>query len=115
MRATGNKSVSTSRGMRLLFLALIQAAARPAVGVTVRGAGASFPNEVYESWMPAFEASRLPFVHLQMTYDAIGSSAGKSLIMDPGGEIEYAGTDTPLTEREEGEFPDLVTLPSMAG
>jgi hypothetical protein len=49
-----------------------------------------------------------------MEYYAIGSSDGKSAIMD-GADIEYAGSDSLLSSSESSIYSDLITFPTMAG
>lgn len=46
----------------------------------VRGAGASFPSEVYKAWMVRYAASRQRFTTVTMTYEAVGSGGGKRRI-----------------------------------
>ena len=103
-------------GCVLLFLSLPRDAHAL---VNMRGAGASFPSEVYKSWMPMYKSSRQTFVNLYMDYQAIGSGGGKKLIKGEAAEkadpIEYAGSDSLLKEAEYVAYPDLQMLPTMAG
>ena len=48
--------------------------------VNLDGAGATFPSEVYKSWMGSYSVLRQQFVDVVMTYDAVGSGSGKSRI-----------------------------------
>lgn len=50
-----------------------------------------------------------------MTYDSVGSGAGKSRIQGIGGPVEYAGSDSVLSPSAYEEFPDLQMFPTMAG
>ena len=55
---------------------------------------------------------------LNMTYDSIGSGAGRQLIKEDirsERPIIYAGSDIPLTDEEQNEYPDLKAFPVMAG
>ncbi|KAJ8302676.1 hypothetical protein KUTeg_019072 [Tegillarca granosa] len=81
--------------------------------VPLHGKGASFPYEVYKSWIPAYKAHRQTQVSLEMSYEAVGSSNGKTAIKDK--IVEYAGSDTLLSADEHINYPDLVTIPTMAG
>ncbi len=86
--------------------------------VHLRGAGASFPANVYQTWLTLFTAYRRKFVTLETTYQVTGSGNGKKLIMrELEGEypIDYAGSDSLLTEANYHANPDLQMLPSMAG
>lgn len=63
-----------------------------------------------------FRSERSRFVNLQMTYDAVGSGAGKRRIKEEDGDfVHYAGSDSLLTEEDYKNFPDLHMLPSAAG
>lgn len=82
--------------------------------INVRGKGASFPLKVYQLWIPSYKAYRSNHVTLNMEYYAIGSSDGKSAIMD-GTDIEYAGSDSLLSSSESSIYSDLIAFPTMAG
>ncbi len=84
-------------------------------GIKVRGAGASFPNEVYKNWLPTYTSVRQPFVKLDMTYEVTGSSKGKERIQEFPEVVDYAGSDYVLNEQEQRDFPDLKIFPSLAG
>ncbi|KAL8559412.1 hypothetical protein ACOMHN_045209 [Nucella lapillus] len=83
--------------------------------VNLRGAGASFPGTVYQSWIPAYRASRQAHVSLNMTYEMVGSGTGKARIVAHTGDVEYAGSDTLLKISERQNKTDLVMFPTMAG
>lgn len=72
--------------------------------------------QVYNLWMAAYRAFRTEFVNIVMTYDAQGSGYGKNRIK---GEImplvDYAGSDSVLTEQDYQLYPDLIMFPTMAG
>lgn len=82
--------------------------------INVRGKGASFPFKVYKLWIPSYKAYRSNHVTLNMEYYAVGSSDGKSAIMD-GTDIDYAGSDSLLSSSESSTHSDLITFPTMAG
>ncbi|OWF56289.1 Phosphate-binding protein PstS [Mizuhopecten yessoensis] len=80
----------------------------------VRGKGASFPHEVYKEWRSAYRLYRSAHVTLEMSYDAIGSGNGKKAIQE-NVDIEYAGSDSLLSDSTIASHPDLVLFPIMAG
>ncbi|XP_062591697.1 atrial natriuretic peptide receptor 2-like [Saccostrea cucullata] len=82
--------------------------------IDIRGKGASFPYEVYKVWQPAFTTYRKGHASIEMQYDAIGSSKGQAAIFQ-NIDIEYAGSDTVLSELDKSNHPDLVEFPTMAG
>ena len=49
--------------------------------VTLLGAGASFPGEVYNSWSLFFAALRASFLDVNIVYESVGSGAGKERIL----------------------------------
>ncbi|KAK7498996.1 hypothetical protein BaRGS_00009805 [Batillaria attramentaria] len=83
--------------------------------VNLRGAGASFPNEVYQTWIPSYRAYRQAHVQLNMTYEKAGSGSGKARIKANAGDIEYAGSDSLLSAEDREKYKDLVMFPTMAG
>ena len=102
--------------MALEVLILITTCALARGQVLVRGAGASFPNAVYQEWLREFEGVRGRLVDIHMEYDSQGSSVGKSRIMgEEGPPVEYAGSDSLLKEKDYEAHPDLQMLPSLAG
>ncbi|XP_033753896.1 retinal guanylyl cyclase 1-like [Pecten maximus] len=82
--------------------------------VYVRGKGASFPHEVYKEWRSAYRLHRSSHVELDMPYEAVGSGNGKKAIME-NVDIEYAGSDSVLSESTIASHTDLVLFPIMAG
>ena len=48
--------------------------------VTVRGAGASFPRDVYDVWIVSYQTERSKHTDVTMMYDGIGSGNGKAVI-----------------------------------
>ncbi|CAH1793096.1 unnamed protein product [Owenia fusiformis] len=87
--------------------------------VNLRGAGASFPSEVYAAYMPIYKSTRSAFVTLNMTYDVVGSGNGQKRIKKTGHDstldVEYAGSDGLLGEDDYLSYPDLQMLPVLAG
>ena len=84
--------------------------------VSIQGAGASFPNEIYITWMAAYKALRSQFVKVDMTYDPRGSGYGQRSMMGLESEVvHYAGSDSVLPEEAYRDHPDLQMFPSMAG
>ena len=66
--------------------------------------------------MSLMQASRAHHVPLHMTYEAIGSGGGKNRIRgltEP--EVEYAGSDSELSDQDYALYPDLQMLPTLAG
>ena len=84
--------------------------------ITLNGAGASLPSEVYTTWMAAYKAQRNTFIDLTMSYDPRGSGHGKARIKgEIGSHVEYAGSDSLLKDEEYEEHKELQMFPTMAG
>ena len=84
--------------------------------VSLRGAGASFPSRVYQSWLVLYAAYRKSFVSLNLAYDAAGSGSGKAMVKGETGKyIDYASSDSLLSDADHEQHPDLKMFPTMAG
>lgn len=102
--------------MKFLLLLGISVAVAETETLALLGAGASFPANVYKTWIPAYKIFRKPFVSLDLKYDTKSSGVGKARIK---GEklpyVHFAGSDSLLTEEESNAYPDLKMFPTMAG
>lgn len=73
----------------------------------ITGAGASFPNPVYQKWA---EAAR-PAISVQLNYQSVGSGAGINQIKNR--TVDFGATDAPLnagqlTEAKLLQFPTVM-------
>src|SRR5258708_30794572 len=75
----------------LLLLAALQAAA--VAQVQRNGAGAMFPNIIYQNWMLTYNQAH-PAVKLN--YQSIGSGGGIRQFSD--GTVDFGGTDAPMND-----------------
>jgi phosphate transport system substrate-binding protein len=82
----------------------------PKGALTINGAGATFPDPVYTEWRFAY-----PYVDPSVTinYQAIGSGGGKKAIADK--TVDFAGSDSLLTQDEYNKTPNLQMFPTLAG
>lgn len=78
-----------------------------AQGAAITGAGASFPNPVYQKWGEGAKAAGL-----QLNYQSVGSGAGINQIRNR--TVDFGATDAPLTaaQLEEGK---LLQFPTVMG
>ena len=83
---------------------------QPAGSIQINGAGATFPLPVYTEWVFAFQYVD-PSVTLN--YQGIGSGGGKKGIID--GTIDFAGSDSLLSDAEYTNGKDLQMYPMLAG
>jgi phosphate transport system substrate-binding protein len=82
----------------------------PAGSVTLNGAGATFPLPVYTEWIYAYQYVD-PSVLIN--YQGIGSGGGKKGIID--NTLDFAGSDSVLSEAEYTSGKDLQMFPMLAG
>jgi phosphate transport system substrate-binding protein len=82
----------------------------PAGSVKITGAGATFPLPVYSAWTFAFQYVD-PAVLIN--YQGIGSGGGKKAIID--GTVDFAGSDSLLSDAEYTSGKDLQMYPLLAG
>jgi len=82
----------------------------PAGSVQINGAGATFPLPIYTEWTYAYQYVD-PSVAIN--YQGIGSGGGKKGIID--GTIDFAGSDSLLSDAEYQSGKDLQMYPIVAG
>jgi phosphate transport system substrate-binding protein len=84
--------------------------AQPAA--TLRGAGATFPEPVYEKW---FTNYRRQNPNLQITYAAVGSEAGVRRLLE--GSVDFGASDNPQAIHEIAPDQDrrYLFFPSVVG
>ncbi|HXO86200.1 MAG TPA: phosphate ABC transporter substrate-binding protein PstS [Gemmatimonadales bacterium] len=76
-----------------LVLAALLGAAVPATAQTINGAGATFPNIIYQNWMLAYNQAH---PDVKLNYQSIGSGGGIRQFSD--GTVDFGGTDAPMTD-----------------
>ena len=74
----------------LLGLALVAPAAAQ---VRLNGAGASFPNIIYQNWIITYNQK---FDNVELNYQSIGSGGGIRQFSDK--TVDFGGTDAPMTD-----------------
>jgi phosphate transport system substrate-binding protein len=78
--------------------------------VKITAAGATFPLPVYSAWTYAFQYVDPSVV---INYQGIGSGGGKKAIID--GTVDFAGSDSLLSDAEYTSGKDLQMYPMLAG
>lgn len=89
------------------------AIAAPAQEVRLQGAGATFPNPLYQRWVAEYQKAH-PAVRID--YQSIGSGGGIKGITEK--TVHFAGSDAPLSQKElkdAGGASNIVQVPSVAG
>jgi phosphate ABC transporter phosphate-binding protein len=88
------------------------AAPSPQPGISLKGAGATFPEPVYAKWFKNYKREN-PSV--EIAYDSVGSEAGVRKLL--AGEVDFGASDSPeaiheLAPAEEGKY---LFIPSVVG
>ena len=66
----------------------------PAVGQSLTGAGATFPNPIYTKWFDAYNKK----TGVQINYQSIGSGGGIRQFTE--GTVDFGATDGPMTDQQ---------------
>lgn len=94
-------------------LALLLAAACGGGGATVSqltGAGATFPNPIYQRWFDAYNRA----TGVQVNYQSIGSGGGIRQYTE--GTVDFGATDGPMTEEQlTAVNGNVVHIPTVLG
>src|ERR1051326_1385881 len=97
--------------MALVAIGLLGAAA--AADVRLQGAGATFPNPLYQRWVAEYQKTN---PQVKIDYQSIGSGGGIKGITDQ--TVEFAGSDAPMSAKEltaAGGKENIIEIPSCAG
>lgn len=97
----------------LLAAAVAVAAASAAAPqpIEVRGAGATFPANLYRAWIDAFNPAN---PDVRVSYDSVGSSEGIRRFSE--GLVDFGGTERPMTDAEiAGLGHRALHVPTTAG
>jgi phosphate transport system substrate-binding protein len=97
---------------RLIALAVLTIAAAPAAAqVKLNGAGATFPNIIYQDWILTYNK-----VHtdVQLNYQSIGSGGGIRQFSD--GTVDFGGSDAPMSDSAIAAIKgNVLHIPTVLG
>src|SRR5437588_3444081 len=97
--------------LTILACAAVTAGALPAVAQTINGAGATFPNPIYQKWFYEYHKTH-PGVTIN--YQSVGSGAGYAQYK--AGTVDFGASDAPLTDAEIAAVPwPTLHIPTVAG
>ena len=86
------------------------AAARPATGTSLTGAGATFPNPIYTKWFDAYARS----TGARINYQSIGSGGGIRQFTE--GTVDFGATDGPMTDDQIAAVQgNVLHVPTVLG
>jgi phosphate transport system substrate-binding protein len=100
--------------MRLKFLAgmlvgLLAVAAQ--AQTNLNGAGATFPNPIYQKWFSAYHAAH---PEVQINYQSIGSGGGIKQVQS--GTVDFGASDGPMTDEQLAQTPlKVFHIPTVLG
>ena len=98
--------------MKRIILALLALATAPmAAQVKINGAGATFPNIIYQDWILKYNQ-----VHtdVQFNYQSIGSGGGIRQFSD--GTVDFGGSDAPMTDSAIAAIQgNVLHIPTVLG
>ncbi len=76
----------------------------------INGAGATFPNPLYQKWFSEYHA-KIPAIGFN--YQSIGSGGG--IQQFTAGTVDFGASDAPLTDEEWARAKDAVHIPTVLG
>jgi phosphate transport system substrate-binding protein len=80
--------------------------------VQLQGAGATFPNPLYQKWISEFGKAH---VNLKIDYQSIGSGGGIKQIKEQ--TVDFGATDTPMTDDDlkSAKSGEILHIPTTLG
>jgi phosphate transport system substrate-binding protein len=95
---------------RIAFLCLVLAA--PAFGqTTVNGAGATFPNPMYQKWFSEYHKAH---PDIQFNYQSIGSGGGIRQVLAQ--TVDFGASDGPMTDEQLSQAKTkILHIPTVLG
>lgn len=98
-----------TRILKLMVCALVLCVAASAQ--SLNGAGATFPNPIYQKWFTEFSHAH-PGV--QINYQSLGSGAGIRQVT--AGTVDFGASDGPMTDEQLGQVQGkLLHIPTVLG
>jgi phosphate transport system substrate-binding protein len=97
----------------LLFCAFVLNACSSSTGSEVRlqGAGATFPNPIYQKWFSAYNQTH---PNLKFDYQSIGSGGGIKQISER--TVDFGGSDAPMKEEDlKAAKGEILHIPTVLG
>ena len=100
------------KSIRFLAAAAALGLAAPASAqVALNGAGATFPNIIYQNWMLTYNQAH---PDVKLNYQSIGSGGGIRQFSD--GTVDFGGTDAPMTDSAIAAIQgNVLHIPTVMG
>jgi phosphate transport system substrate-binding protein len=97
------------RQLTAIAIAALTGAA-PAVGQSLTGAGATFPNPIYTKWFDAYNKK----TGVQINYQSIGSGGGIRQFTE--GTVDFGATDGPMNQSQiDAVAANVMHIPTVLG
>src|SRR5689334_11376102 len=79
--------------------------------VDLRGAGASFPNPLYQKWLSEYEKAHS---NVRVDYQSIGSGGGIKQLKEQ--TVDFGASDAPMTDADLKSAPgEILHIPTVLG
>ncbi len=106
---------STTAGPSVSGPDLTQLPPAPAYSGAIAGAGATFPNPIYQQWLVDYNKV---FPAIKISYDSIGSGGGVKQIT--ANTVQFGGSDAPLkpeerTAAQQANGTEVLHIPTVFG
>ena len=96
---------------RITFLALALAAAPAAAQIQITGAGATFPNIIYQDWILTYNQAH---PDVKLNYQSIGSGGGIRQFSE--GTVDFGGSDAPMSDSAIAAIQgNVLHIPTVLG
>jgi phosphate transport system substrate-binding protein len=97
---------------KAIFAAILGLVATPLMAqVRLNGAGATFPNIIYQTWVLNYNQK---FDNIEINYQSIGSGGGIRQFSDK--TVDFGGTDAPMTDSAIAAIQgNVLHLPTVLG
>ncbi len=97
-----------TRTLKLLLCALLMCAT--AFAQSLNGAGATFPNPIYQKWFTQYSSAH----NVQINYQSLGSGAGIRQMI--AGTVDFGASDGPMTDEQLAQCQGKVLhIPTVLG
>src|SRR3982750_2933603 len=114
--SVSKRSFRLVAGLGVLVLALIFSGCKPAGGsgsgsVSLQGAGATFPNPLYQKWLSEYGKAH---PEVRIDYQSIGSGGGIKQIKEQ--TVDFGATDSPMKDEDLKSAPgEILHIPTVLG
>ena len=103
--------MKSTKFLAIAALLATAVAAKAADEVTLNGAGATFPNVIYQTWMLAYNQAH---PDVKLNYQAIGSGGGIRQFSD--GTVDFGGTGAPMSDSAIAAIQgNVLHIPTVMG